>query len=167
MLVLKILFLVFVAYNWPYIFMIALAFYVLLYFWCRNARRADAKRDAEQRAGMAAQAASGQGAAQAGGKPMPAADAGMNAGAGTGVLAAAAVAGALATEGTKEEVREEAQPLVTGDDVEMMDGPFGRAPYGGVIWDDEYSIDEIIYKDGVYYYNENSEEWEEDDEDAF
>lgn len=98
---------------------------------------------------------------------MPAADAGMNAGAGTGVLAAAAVAGALATEGTKEEVREEAQPLVTGDDVEMMDGPFGRAPYGGVIWDDEYSIDEIIYKDGVYYYNENSEEWEEDDEDAF
>ena len=51
-------------------------------------------------------------------------------------------------------------------DVEMMDGPYGRAPYGGVIWDDEYTIDEIIFKDGVYYYNQNSEEWEEDDEDS-
>ncbi|MGM9570285.1 MAG: hypothetical protein ACI3XC_09445 [Phascolarctobacterium sp.] len=52
------------------------------------------------------------------------------------------------------------------NDVEMMDGPYGRAPYGGVIWDDEYSIDELIFKNGVYYYNEHSEEWEEDDEDA-
>ena len=51
-------------------------------------------------------------------------------------------------------------------DVEMMDGPYGRAPYGGVIWDDEYTIDELIFKDGVYYYNQNSEEWEEDDEKA-
>lgn len=51
-------------------------------------------------------------------------------------------------------------------DVEMMDGPYGRAPFGGVIWDDEYSIDELIFKNGVYYYNEHSEEWEEDDEDA-
>lgn len=51
-------------------------------------------------------------------------------------------------------------------DVEMMDGPYGRAPYGGVIWDDEYTIDELIFKDGVYYYNQNSEEWEEDDEDS-
>ena len=52
------------------------------------------------------------------------------------------------------------------DAVEMMDGPYGRAPYGGVIWDDEYSIYELIFKNGVYYYNEHSEEWEEDDEDA-
>lgn len=37
-------------------------------------------------------------------------------------------------------------------------------PYGGVIWDDEYTIDELIYKDGKYYINENSEEWEEDEE---
>ena len=51
-------------------------------------------------------------------------------------------------------------------EVEMMDGPYGRAPYGGVIWDDEYTIDELIFKDGVYYYNQNSEEWEEDDEDS-
>lgn len=53
-----------------------------------------------------------------------------------------------------------------GSDVEMMDGPYGRAPYGGVIWDDEYTIDELIFRDGVYYYNQNSEEWEEDDEDS-
>ena len=51
-------------------------------------------------------------------------------------------------------------------EVEMMDGPYGRAPYGGVIWNDEYTIDELIFKDGVYYYNQNSEEWEEDDEDS-
>lgn len=38
-------------------------------------------------------------------------------------------------------------------------------PYGGVIWDDEYTIDELIYKNGKYYINENSEEWEEDEED--
>ena len=50
--------------------------------------------------------------------------------------------------------------------MEMMDGPYGRAPFGGVIWDDEYTIDELIFKNGVYYYNQNSEEWEEDDEDA-
>ena len=49
----------------------------------------------------------------------------------------------------------------------MMDGLYGRAPYGGVIWDDEYSMDELIFKNGVYYYNEHSEEWEEDDEDAW
>ena len=36
----------------------------------------------------------------------------------------------------------------------------------GVIWDDEYTIDELIFKNGVYYYNQNSEEWEEDDEKA-
>ena len=53
-----------------------------------------------------------------------------------------------------------------GSEVEMMDGPYGRAPFGGVIWDKNYSIDELIFKDGVYYYNENSEEWEEDDENA-
>ena len=40
-------------------------------------------------------------------------------------------------------------------------------PLGGVIWDDEYTIDELIFKNGVYYYNQNSEEWEEDDEDAW
>ena len=51
-------------------------------------------------------------------------------------------------------------------EVEMMDGPYGRAPFGGVIWDDEYTIDELIFKNGVYYYNQNSEEWEEDDEKA-
>ena len=28
------------------------------------------------------------------------------------------------------------------------------------------SYDELIFKNGVYYYNKNSEEWEEDDEDA-
>ena len=54
----------------------------------------------------------------------------------------------------------------TGSEVEMMDGPYGRAPFGGVIWDKNHSIDELIFKDGVYYYNENSEEWEEDDEKA-
>ena len=54
----------------------------------------------------------------------------------------------------------------TGSEVEMMDVPYGRAPFGGVIWDDEYTIDELIFKNGVYYYNQNSEEWEEDDEDA-
>ena len=54
-----------------------------------------------------------------------------------------------------------------GSEVEMMDGPYGRAPFGGVIWDDEYTIDELIFKNGVYYYNQNSEEWEEDDEDAW
>ena len=53
-----------------------------------------------------------------------------------------------------------------GSEVEMMDGPYGRAPFGGVIWDDEYTIDELIFKNGVYYYNQNSEEWEEDDEKA-
>ena len=53
-----------------------------------------------------------------------------------------------------------------GSEVEMMDGPYGRAPFGGVIWDKNHSIDELIFKDGVYYYNENSEEWEEDDEKA-
>ena len=53
-----------------------------------------------------------------------------------------------------------------GSEVEMMDGPYGRAPFGGVIWDKNYSIDELIFKNGVYYYNEHSEEWEEDDEDA-
>lgn len=53
-----------------------------------------------------------------------------------------------------------------GREVEMMDGPYGRAPFGGVIWDDEYTIDELIFKNGVYYYNQNSEEWEEDDEEA-
>ena len=53
-----------------------------------------------------------------------------------------------------------------GSEVEMMDGPYGLAPFGGVIWDDEYTIDELIFKNGVYYYNQNSEEWEEDDEDA-
>ena len=37
---------------------------------------------------------------------------------------------------------------------------------GGVIWDDEYTIDGLIFKNGVYYYNQNSEEWEEDDEKA-
>ena len=37
----------------------------------------------------------------------------------------------------------------------------------GVIWDDEYTIDELIFKNGVYYYNQNSEEWEEDDEKAW
>ena len=52
-------------------------------------------------------------------------------------------------------------------DVEMMDGPYDRAPYGGVIWDEEYSIDELIFKNGVYYYNEHSKEWEEDDENAW
>ena len=26
------------------------------------------------------------------------------------------------------------------------------------------SYDELIFKNGVYYYNQNSEEWEEDDE---
>ncbi|MGM9528457.1 MAG: hypothetical protein ACI3XH_00440 [Phascolarctobacterium sp.] len=51
-------------------------------------------------------------------------------------------------------------------EVHMMDGPYGRAPFGGVIWDKEYTIDEIIFKDGVYYYNQHSEEWEEDDEEA-
>ena len=51
-------------------------------------------------------------------------------------------------------------------EVEMMDGPYGCAPFGGVIWDDEYTIDELIFKNGVYYYNQNSEEWEEDDEKA-
>ena len=35
----------------------------------------------------------------------------------------------------------------TGSEVEMMDGPYGRAPFGGVIWDDEYTIDELILKD--------------------
>ena len=54
----------------------------------------------------------------------------------------------------------------TGSEVEMMDGPYGRAPFGGVIWDAEYTIDELIFKNGVYYYNQNSEEWEEDDEKA-
>ena len=54
----------------------------------------------------------------------------------------------------------------TGSEVEMMDGPYGLAPFGGVIWDKNHSIDELIFKDGVYYYNENSEEWEEDDEKA-
>ena len=53
-----------------------------------------------------------------------------------------------------------------GSEVEMMDGPYGRAPFGGVVWDDEYTIDELIFKNGVYYYNQNSEEWEEDDEKA-
>ena len=53
-----------------------------------------------------------------------------------------------------------------GSEVEMMDGPYGRAPFGGVIWDKNYSIDELIFKNGVYYYNEHSEEWEEDDENA-
>lgn len=53
-----------------------------------------------------------------------------------------------------------------GSEVEMMDGPYGCAPFGGVIWDDEYTIDELIFKNGVYYYNQNSEEWEEDDEKA-
>ena len=53
-----------------------------------------------------------------------------------------------------------------GSEVEMMDGPYGRAPFGGVICDDEYTIDELIFKNGVYYYNQNSEEWEEDDEKA-
>ena len=28
------------------------------------------------------------------------------------------------------------------------------------------SYDELIFKNGVYYYNQNSEEWAEDDEDA-
>ena len=36
----------------------------------------------------------------------------------------------------------------------------------GVIWDDEYTIDGLTFKNGVYYYNQNSEEWEEDDEDS-
>ena len=27
-------------------------------------------------------------------------------------------------------------------------------------------IDELIFKNGVYYYNQNSEEWEADDKDA-
>ena len=35
-------------------------------------------------------------------------------------------------------------------DVEMMDGPYGRAPYGGVIWDDEYTIDELIFNCLLY-----------------
>ena len=30
----------------------------------------------------------------------------------------------------------------------------------------ETPIDELIFKNGVYYYNQNSEEWEEDDEKA-
>ena len=37
----------------------------------------------------------------------------------------------------------------------------------GVIRDDVYTIDELIFKNGVYYYNQNSEEWEEDDEKAW
>lgn len=37
--------------------------------------------------------------------------------------------------------------------VKMMDGP-----YGGVAWDDEYSLDELILQNSVYCYNEHSEE---------
>ena len=70
-----------------------------------------------------------------------------------------------AKDGEKHAATQDASKLV-GSEVEMMDGPYGRAPFGGVIWDDEYTIDELIFKNGVYYYNQNSEEWEEDDEDA-
>lgn len=142
MLALKILFLLLICYNWPYAFFIALCFYVLIRIWCRNAQRADAKREQER-----AEAAAGAVAAGA-------------------VAAGAVVATMDKNASANESENAAAGPLVQADDVEMMDGPYGRAPYGGVIWDDEYSIDEIIYKDGVYYYNENSEEWEEDDEDA-
>lgn len=82
----------------------------------------------------------------------------MNAGAALGGIA-------RAVSGTEKNAVQE-NGICDDTDVEMMDGPYGRAPYGGVIWDDEYSIDELIFKNGVYYYNEHSEEWEEDDEDA-
>ena len=48
----------------------------------------------------------------------------------------------------------------------MKDKFMDKITIGGVIWDDEYTIDELIFKNGVYYYNQNSEEWEEDDEKA-
>ena len=78
-----------------------------------------------------------------------------------------------AVQGTKADAKDSVAPAAqqegskwVGSEVEMMDGPYGRAPFGGVIWDDEYTIDELIFKNGVYYYNQNSEEWEEDDEKA-
>ena len=78
-----------------------------------------------------------------------------------------------AVQGTKADAKDSVAHATTqgdskwtGSEVEMMDGPYGRAPFGGVIWDDEYTIDELIFKNGGYYYNQNSEEWEEDDEDA-
>ena len=78
-----------------------------------------------------------------------------------------------AVQGTKVDAKDSVAPAAqqegskwVGSEVEMMDGPYGRAPFGGVIWDEEYTIDELIFKNGVYYYNQNSEEWEEDDEDA-
>ena len=78
-----------------------------------------------------------------------------------------------AVQGTKADAKDSAAHAAqqegskwVGSEVEMMDGPYGRAPFGGVIWDDEYTIDELIFKNGVYYYNQNSEEWEEDDEKA-
>lgn len=82
-------------------------------------------------------------------------------------MAAGAALGGMASavSGAEKDAVQE-NGICDDTDVEMMDGPYGRAPYGGVIWDDEYSIDELIFKNGVYYYNEHSEEWEEDDEDA-
>ncbi|WP_299448508.1 hypothetical protein [uncultured Phascolarctobacterium sp.] len=65
-----------------------------------------------------------------------------------------------AQENEEPEVKSMLSSFQIGD---IIDGPYGPAPYGGVIWD-KYTIDELIYKDGIYYYNENSEEWEEDEE---
>lgn len=60
----------------------------------------------------------------------------------------------------------EAERLRQEELKDILAGEDEPKPYGGIIWDDEYTIDELIYKesDGTYYINENSEEWEEDEE---
>lgn len=70
----------------------------------------------------------------------------------------------LSTDAAQKNLEPEMKSMLSSFQVgDIIDGPFGPAPYSGVIGN-QYTIDELNYKDGVYYYNENSEEWKEDEE---